>query len=160
MITLFLVLSTTAIFQLTMSSKHVFTVHSLAWDAISSIASKIVPPLTSKSYKGQMGKVGVLGGSRDYTGAPFYAASAALKFGADLSYVYCAEEAAIPIKSYSPELMVTPFYSATSHMDREIVPSAFSRMNTLVIGPGLGRDPQVSERVEYIIRQAISNNLM
>ena len=27
-----------------------------------------------------------------------------------MSYVFCAKEAAIPIKSYSPEIMVIPFY--------------------------------------------------
>ena len=37
--------------------------------------------------------------------------------GGDLAYVFCAKEAAIPIKSYSPELMVTPFYSFESVED-------------------------------------------
>lgn len=44
-------------------------------------------------------------------GAPYYAAASALKMGADLSFVFCAKEATIPIKSYSPELMVAAFYS-------------------------------------------------
>lgn len=30
--------------------------------------------------------------------------------GADLAYVFCAKEAAMPIKAYSPELMVTGVY--------------------------------------------------
>lgn len=74
------------------------------------ITNYYVPPLVSTAYKGQMGRIGVIGGSPDYTGAPYYAAESALKFGADLVFVFCAKEAAIPIKSYSPELMVTPFY--------------------------------------------------
>ena len=37
--------------------------------------------------------------------------------GGDLAYVFCAKEAAIPIKSYSPEIMVTPFYSFESVED-------------------------------------------
>ena len=74
------------------------------------IADHLVPPLAPSAYKGQMGRVGVVGGSPDYTGAPYYAAQSALKFGADLSFVVCAQEAAVPIKAYSPELMVTPFY--------------------------------------------------
>lgn len=36
---------------------------------------------------------------------------AALRTGAELVYVFTAEEAALPIKSYSPELMVTSVYS-------------------------------------------------
>jgi ATP-dependent NAD(P)H-hydrate dehydratase len=38
---------------------------------------------------------------------------ASLKAGADLAFVFCAQEAAVPIKCYSPELMVAPVYSAT-----------------------------------------------
>ncbi len=40
---------------------------------------KVIPPLTGKLHKGQAGKIGVLGGSREYTGAPYYAAYSALK---------------------------------------------------------------------------------
>jgi NAD(P)H-hydrate repair Nnr-like enzyme with NAD(P)H-hydrate dehydratase domain len=32
--------------------------------------------------------------------------------GADLAYILTAREAAVPIKSYSPELMVTPVYDS------------------------------------------------
>lgn len=38
----------------------------------------LAPELTPALYKGQCGKVAVLGGCGDYTGAPFYAAMAAL----------------------------------------------------------------------------------
>ena len=70
----------------------------------------LIPPLLPSLHKGQMGRVGIVGGSTEYTGAPFYAAESSLKMGGDLSYVFCAKQAAIPIKSYSPELMVTPWY--------------------------------------------------
>lgn len=49
-------------------------------------------------------------GSRDCAGAPYYVADSALRFGADLSFVFCSQQASIPIKSYSPEFMVLPFY--------------------------------------------------
>ena len=74
-------------------------------------------PLSFDSHKGSSGRVGVLGGSAQYTGAPYYAAMATLKAGADLAYVFCAQEAALPIKSYSPELMVAPVYSANEFDD-------------------------------------------
>ena len=54
----------------------------------------------------QLGRVGVFGGSKDYTGAPFYASISSLRMGADLAYVFTAQEAAPAIKTYSPELMV------------------------------------------------------
>ena len=73
---------------------------------------RCIVPLSATSYKGSSGRVGILGGSARYTGAPYYAAMASLKVGADLAFCFCAEEAAIPLKSYSPELMVTPVYKA------------------------------------------------
>jgi hypothetical protein len=73
---------------------------------------RCILPLSPASHKGSSGRVGVLGGSARYTGAPYYAAMASLKTGADLAFVFCAQEAAVPIKSYSPELMVAPVYSA------------------------------------------------
>ena len=82
------------------------------WDQGRSLAMEhAIIPLSYDSHKGSSGRVGVLGGSGDFTGAPFYAAMASLKAGSDLSFVFCAKEAALPIKSYSPELMVTPVYS-------------------------------------------------
>mmetsp|Transcript_26563 Transcript_26563/g.57336 ORF Transcript_26563/g.57336 Transcript_26563/m.57336 type:complete len:172 (-) Transcript_26563:46-561(-) len=68
--------------------------------------SSLVPALSASRYKGQAGKVGVVGGCAEYTGAPFYAAMAALKLGADLSHVFCDEQASTAIKCYSPELIV------------------------------------------------------
>ena len=75
--------------------------------------TRCVLPLSADSHKGSSGRVGVLGGSARYTGAPYYAAMAALKAGSDLAFVFCAQEASLPIKCYSPELMVAPVYSAT-----------------------------------------------
>ena len=54
----------------------------------------LVPELDSSRYhKGQAGKIGVVGGCSEYTGAPYFAAMSALKMGADLAHVFCAEGA-------------------------------------------------------------------
>jgi hypothetical protein len=82
-------------------------------DGAQDAMAKCILPLSSDSHKGSSGRVGVLGGSARYTGAPFYAAMASLKAGADLSFVFCAQEASLPIKCYSPELMVAPVYIAS-----------------------------------------------
>ena len=74
----------------------------LVWHEIAQIVRPIIPALSREGHKGQMGRVGILGGSRDYCGAPYYASTASLKFGADLSYIFCSSMAAPPIKSYSP----------------------------------------------------------
>ena len=106
-------------------------------------------------------RIGILGGSIDYTGAPFYSAMAALRLGADLAYVLTAEEASQAIKSYSPELMVSSVYNTSRiHKDDEQrdfvnrVTSFFPRLHGLVIGPGMGRNPHVLRSVQKIVERA------
>eukprot|EP00958_Prasinococcus_capsulatus_P025676 scaffold4409_cov369-Prasinococcus_capsulatus_cf.AAC.29 len=50
-------------------------------------------------YKGASGTVGVVGGCREYTGAPYFAARSALMVGTDLSHVFCARGAGAVIKA-------------------------------------------------------------
>jgi len=145
---------------------------------------RCIVPLSASSYKGSSGRVGILGGSARYTGAPYYAAMASLKAGADLAFCFCAEEAAIPLKSYSPELMVAPVYKA-AEFDKAVrrrqnegimaeeeeedeeekklieqmveeVCSMMEKLHVLVLGPGLGRCPLVMEATAQIIQRAQS----
>ncbi|GLH13674.1 ATP-dependent (S)-NAD(P)H-hydrate dehydratase [Gryllus bimaculatus] len=110
---------------------------------------KIVPPLTQKSYKGQAGRIGVIGGSLEYTGAPYFSAISALKVGCDLSHVFCPKDAAIVIKSYSPELIVHPVLDAKNAVEQ--IKPWIPRLHALVIGPGLGKEPSAIEIVSDII---------
>ncbi|XP_053561445.1 ATP-dependent (S)-NAD(P)H-hydrate dehydratase [Bombina bombina] len=43
------------------------------------LVRNVIPPLTSKKHKGQDGKIGIVGGCQEYTGAPYFAAISALK---------------------------------------------------------------------------------
>lgn len=125
-----------------------------------SLLRLLVPPLASSRYKGQAGKVGVLGGCLEYTGAPFYAAISALKLGADLSHIFCDEQAAVPIKSYSPELIVHGCLRAGSPPAEHDAQAAevikwFPALTALVIGPGLGRDPSLQAVAARVIEKAV-----
>ena len=95
----------------------------------------LLPELSLTSHKGQNGKVGIVGGSQEYTGAPYYAAITSLRSGADLSHIFTPDkDALIPIKCYSPEIIVHP---ATHSSDLiKWLPS----IHSMVIGPGLGRE--------------------
>ena len=108
--------------------------------------TKIIPPLSNpqvKKRKGVDGVVGVVGGSKEYTGAPYFAGISALRTGADLVHIFCHPEASTVIKSYCPELIVHPSLSASDDYSVETsaqtVARFFSRINVMVIGPGLGR---------------------
>ncbi|KAL6728049.1 hypothetical protein Aduo_009860 [Ancylostoma duodenale] len=99
---------------------------------------KLLPVLSNNLRKGSCGKIAVIGGSIEYTGAPFFAAISALRLGADLVHVMCAPEAAPVIKGFSPELIVHP------GLEPETVIPKLERMDAIVLGPGLGRNPRLA----------------
>ncbi|KAL4246334.1 ATP-dependent (S)-NAD(P)H-hydrate dehydratase [Abortiporus biennis] len=103
---------------------------------------QLIPPLNGKLHKGQSGRVGVLGGALDYTGAPFFAAMSAMRIGADLAHVICSPTAAGAIKSYSPDLIVHPILREDENPDtvNSTLKGLLSRLHVLVVGPGLGRE--------------------
>lgn len=74
--------------------------------------ASFVPSLTSAKRKGHAGRVAVVGGCEEYTGAPFFAAISALKTGCDVVHVFCTPSAAPVIKSYSPEIIAHPYVLA------------------------------------------------
>lgn len=113
-------------------------------------ARRCIPLLNNNLHKGQAGRIGVVGGSFEYTGAPFFSAISALKFGADLVHVFCSKDAAIPIKSYSPEVMVHPVLDDSNDPIKLIEPW-LERLHVIVIGPGLGRDPKILATVRQLI---------
>lgn len=113
------------------------------------LVRNIIPPLTPKKHKGQDGRIGIVGGCQEYTGAPYFAAISALKVGADLSHVFCTREAAPVIKSYSPELIVHPVLDSPNAVHE--VEQWLPRLHALVVGPGLGRDEVLLENAKGIL---------
>lgn len=119
-------------------------------------AAKTLPPALSESkHKGQAGRIGIIGGSSEYTGAPYFAGITALKSGADLTYIFCMKDAAIPIKSYSPELIVLPFLDAEH--GKSLTTSRLLNIHSLVIGPGLGEYVDVHQLIVSIIQYIKEN---
>lgn len=110
---------------------------------------EIIPELSYDAHKGQAGRIATIGGSKEYTGAPYFAAMTALRLGADLSHVFCAEAASIPIKTYSPDLIVHPMLDDENAVEQ--MKYWMPRLHALVIGPGLGRDEKVLLNVKGII---------
>lgn len=103
---------------------------------------QIIPPLSEKMHKGQAGRVGIVGGSRDYTGAPFFASMSSMRLGADMSHTICEPSAGNVIKTYSPDLIVHRVLDENkSKADiKTDLEGIFARLHSLVLGPGLGRD--------------------
>jgi ATP-dependent NAD(P)H-hydrate dehydratase len=72
------------------------------------LKENIIPSFSNKkTHKGQHGRICTIGGSKYYTGAPFYSSISSLKTGTDLSFVICSKniDTVTSLKSYSPELI-------------------------------------------------------
>lgn len=130
---------------------------------------RMIPPMLESFHKGQLGRVAVLGGSQDYTGAPYFSAMASARLGCDMSHVICTPDAGAVIKTYSPNLMVHPLmrqmppeiseldaseWAASAEKLARPIIDMLARLHVLVIGPGLGRDPLMHDIVAHVIRAA------
>lgn len=118
----------------------------------------IVPPLDDKAHKGQSGRVCVVGGSLEFTGAPYFSAISSLKVGADLAYVLSSQSAAPVIKSYSPELIVYPLLDVVDG-PKLFLDTILPRLHSLVVGPGMGRAQNVPTLLNLIVSRAKEESL-
>ena len=101
---------------------------------------------TLSSHKGNNGRLLIVGGSADYSGAPAIAGMAAIGAGADLVYVASPEKSAEAIKSTSPDLIVKSLEGdklSLSHLDEILKIS--DNVDAVLMGPGAGIDDETSK---------------
>lgn len=127
--------------------------------ALGHLRKRVVPSLSASRHKGEAGRIAVLGGSLNFTGAPYFASAAALRTGADLAHIFCSDSASTPIKAYSPELIVLPLLSegddgAKSAIDPSRIESWLKRMHCLVVGPGLSRNEAMLSSAKAAVEAA------
>ncbi|KAH8245936.1 hypothetical protein KR032_001319 [Drosophila birchii] len=119
-----------------------------------SLFKTVIPKPTTNKYKGQSGRIGVIGGSLEYTGAPYFAAITSLKIGADLAHVFCHSNASTAIKAYSPDLIVHPVLDCADAVDK-ILPW-LERLHIIVFGPGLGREQKIIETATKLLKLCLN----
>ncbi len=92
------------------------------------------PPRPSNSHKGMFGSIGIIGGSAGMVGAALLAGISALKLGAGRVYVGLIAGNALDVDPAQPELMLHPPHDLFK----------LDNLNCMVVGPGLGREPDAS----------------
>lgn len=106
------------------------------------------------SKKGDNGRVLVVGGSDEYTGAPALTAMAALRAGADLVVVAAPREAAQIIRSFSPNIIARPLGPGYLRPDDVDTLLEFSkRFDVVAVGPGLGLREETMIAVTRLLRE-------
>lgn len=104
-------------------------------------------------HKGNGGKVLIVGGG-PYTGAPVLSALSALRAGADIVSVATPAPVFTQISSYSPDIIVKKLPSGSDCLCGEDVSYLKNIMNSydsVVLGPGLGNDPETLRSVLSIL---------
>jgi ADP-dependent NAD(P)H-hydrate dehydratase / NAD(P)H-hydrate epimerase len=106
----------------------------------------------TSSHKGENGRLLVIGGSETYTGSPALAAMAALRTGVDLTYITAPEKTALALSSMSPDLITIKLEG--KHLSLKNIPSIknmLSKVDAVVMGPGLGLHEETVKAVENIV---------
>jgi len=111
-------------------------------------------PRPANAHKGDYGRLLIIGGSENFTGAPAFSALAATKCGTDLVYVASPTKTSEIIASYSPDLITIKLPG--EHLNLKALPELEKWMNSadaIVLGPGIGLHEETVEVVKKLITQ-------
>lgn len=117
-----------------------------------SVVRDLLPRRRPDSYKGQNGRVLIVGGSIDYYGAPLLSALGTLNSGADLVRIFVPECNFECSRSMYPDFIVKkyPGEFLTARHAESIVEFG-KNCDSVLIGPGLGDREQTLEAVMEIL---------
>lgn len=116
-----------------------------------------LPSRPALSHKGTFGRVLVVGGSLEYSGAVLLAALGAARSGAGLVAIASAESVIVRLAGHVPEIVWLHLAEEAAGL---ISPTGWRRLATeaegydaLVIGPGLGAQPATRRRAAKLISE-------
>ncbi len=111
------------------------------------------PKPRKNSHKGQNGRLLIIGGG-PYIGAPVSAALSALRVGVDLVTIATPRTSFVPIASMSPAYMVRQLTSdVLCAEDIPLILDMSEKVDTVLIGPGLGLDEKTIEAIRELIHR-------
>ena len=118
----------------------------------------LYPEFDSKKYKGQNGKIGIIGGG-PYSGAPALAALGAYRAGIDLVHVFVPASSYDHVSGLIPELIVHKLSGdivTDEHL--EFILDKTSEFDAIVLGPGIGKQEQTQNAIVKLAKN--SNNMV
>lgn len=112
------------------------------------------PERLPHGYKGEQGRILVVGGSKEYYGAPILTALGAEHSGADLITIYLPSQHVQAAKNYSLNFFIKPFKDENlSETDVNSIVENSLRQHVLVIGNGLGKKEDTHAALLKILKQ-------
>lgn len=117
----------------------------------------ILPEREVTAHKGNFGKILLLCGSRGYTGAAYLAAMGALRSGAGLVFLGVPESIYQIEAVKLNEAIVFPLPDDDGKLSADAIPEILERltkMDAVMMGPGLGQSEDVFKVVKTVLEQA------
>jgi len=109
------------------------------------VAAGLVPHRPLNAHKGTFGRVLVVGGSRNFVGAPYLAAAAAARAGCGLVTLAVPEWQRGILATLLPEATYLPLLDSdevvAAEADAQAVSELLPDCTALAVGPGLGQGP-------------------
>lgn len=105
-----------------------------------------IPKRFKESNKGTYGKVVIIGGSKDYIGAPVLSSIAAIRSGAGKVILFSTEKSTTVALNH--ELGIIPITISKDYFDKshiKLILPYIDEKTSVVIGPGIGRNPFTEE---------------
>ena len=112
------------------------------------------------SHKGDNGRVLVIGGSKEYHGAPIYASLAA-SYLSDLVYIASPKGTAKIIKSSSPDFIVFP--TEKNHFileDVDYLKTISEKADSILLGVGIGRNQETVETMIEFLKSVCDRKII
>ena len=118
------------------------------------------------SSKRDNGRVMIVGGSKDFHGAPAlagnaaYALLASLRAGAGYATAFVPKSVLVPARCVAPDVVVRPLKGGNlTAADARMVSERMKDYDSVVVGPGLGRTEGAAAAAAMIIRNAMAGGL-
>ena len=112
------------------------------------LALQNIPKRAAETHKGDYGRVLILSGSKNYVGAPFFAAQAAVNVGSGLVYLVIPDCIYPILAQKLNEPIFLPFDSTESALKTML----HQKADVCLIGPGLGND----RAVKAVVRECLT----
>ncbi|MBY9007242.1 MAG: NAD(P)H-hydrate dehydratase [Candidatus Lokiarchaeota archaeon] len=117
----------------------------------------LLPTLKKRNYnshKGEFGRMLVIGGSKNYSGAPAYSSLTGINFGIDLVITYTPHVIADILRSYSPNMIVRSSPGDWLNMKAYNEIALLSDWAyAILIGPGLGEEKETEELLVNLLKK-------
>ena len=112
---------------------------------------ELIPDRIERSNKGTYGKLLVIAGSKDMSGAAYFLGMAAYRMGAGLVNIVTAYENIDVLKDKLPEAVFTGYKNLRDEAEYSKIAEVIEKYDCIVIGPGISTDENSGILVEMAL---------